>query len=131
MVFGSNVMNRISNKSMNKSYPCIKVCDIETTINWYEHFLGFTCSYKSSIQEPDYAIVENEGVKIYLAKDPNNESYASNIIVIEIADIDASFKKVNDAGAIIKNDIGESMFGGKEFAIKDYEDNTIIYRQHA
>ena len=97
---------------MNRSYPWIKVCDIETTVSWYEHFLGFTISYKSSIKNPDYALIENEGVKIYLVKDPENQSYASNIIVIETVDIDASYHQVNEAGAIIKNDIGNGMFGG-------------------
>ncbi|MCP4266534.1 MAG: hypothetical protein GY777_13335 [Candidatus Brocadiaceae bacterium] len=36
---------------------------METSINWYEHFLGFTCSYKSSIKNPERAVMENKEIR--------------------------------------------------------------------
>jgi hypothetical protein len=48
---------------MNSSYPCIWLCDIETSIDWYADFLGFSCAYKSSIKKPEFALIENENLK--------------------------------------------------------------------
>ena len=53
---------------MNKSFPCIKVNDIETSISWYVDFLGFNCTYKNSIKNPDCALIEKDELKIYLIK---------------------------------------------------------------
>ena len=114
---------------MNKTYPCIKVCDIETTIQWYVDFLGFQCTYKSSIKHPDYALLEKGGLKIYIAKSENREAYASNIIIIETSDIKAEFKALGESGAIIMQSIDKGAFSDKEFVVKDYEDNKIVYVQ--
>ena len=114
---------------MNKSYPCIKVCDIETTISWYVDFLGYQCVHKSALKNPDSAIIEKEQQKIYILKDEQGESYASNRVIIETADIEAEYASLEEGGAIIVQPVQEGIFGGLEFVIKDYEDNKIIYRQ--
>ncbi len=114
---------------MNNSFPCIKVNDIETTISWYVDFLGFNCTFKSSIKNPDCALIEKNELKIYLIKNESREAYASNVIVIESSDIKTEFKALEKSGAIIVQDIGKGMFSKNEFVIKDYEDNRIIYKQ--
>jgi len=114
---------------MNSTYPCIKVCDIETTIHWYVDFLGFQCTYKSSIKHPEFALLEKGTLKIYVAKSDKRESYASNIIVIEAADLETEFNTLEESGAIIMQVIDKGVFSEKEFVIKDYEDNKIVYVQ--
>lgn len=109
--------------------PIVKVCDIETSISWYEDFLGFKCTYKSSIKEPDFAVLENEHGELFLAQDPEKNSYASNLFLIEVNDIDKAYEYVQAKGCLIKQSIEEGFFGGKQFMIKDYEDNKIIYKQ--
>lgn len=114
---------------MNSTYPCIKVCDIETTIHWYIDFLGFQCTYKSSIKHPEFALLEKGTLKIYVAKSENREAYASNIIVIETSELKSEFNSLEKSGAIIVQAIGKGAFSEKEFVIKDYEDNKIVYVQ--
>ena len=114
---------------MNSTCPCIKVCDIETTIQWYVDFLGFQCTYKSSIKHPEFSLLEKGTLKIYVAKSENPEAYASNIIVIETPDLNAEFNALEKSGAIIVQAIDKGVFSEKEFVIKDYEDNKIIYIQ--
>ena len=114
---------------MNRSYPCIKVCDIETSIDWYVDFLGFQCVHKSSLKNPDSAIIEKGQQKIYLLKDDRRESYASNILIFETTDIEAEYNALESGGAIMVQPIQDGMFGGSEFVIKDYEDNKIIIHQ--
>lgn len=114
---------------MNDTYPCINVCDIETSIQWYEDFLGFQCTYKSSIKHPDCALIEKDELKIYMLKSEMHESYASNIIVIESHDLKADYSVLEKAGAIIIQPIGKGVFSDMQFIIKDYEDNKIVYKQ--
>ncbi len=109
--------------------PCIKVCDIETTIHWYVDLLEFTCTYKSQIKNPDYAILEYGELKIYLERDPENESYGKNTLIIETSNLDATFEALSSTEMLIMTPIQEGVFGGNEFCVKDYEDNRIIYRQ--
>lgn len=110
---------------------CIQVCDIETTIMWYQDFLGFQCSYKSSIKNPDYAILEKSGSRLYLRKSSDRKAYASNVVVIESKDLEKEFNVASDKGVIIIQEIGKGLFGTKEFIVKDYEDNKIVYREIA
>jgi len=110
-------------------YPCLNVCDIETTIHWYADFLGFTCTFKSSIKNPKYAIIECGELKIFIEADPEGESYAKNSIVVETDDIGTSYSALSDKGVIFIGSISKGIFGSDEFHIKDYEDNRITYRQ--
>jgi len=116
---------------MNNSYPCIWLCDIETSIDWYADFLGFKCTYKSSIKNPEFAVIENEKSKIYIILTDNPDRYASNTIIIETDDIEKTFETLEAAGALILQSVEDGLFGEKEFIIKDYEDNKIIYHQSA
>lgn len=112
---------------MNHTYPSIKVVDIETTIKWYEDFLGFQCTYKSSLKNPDSAVIEKESQKIYLLKEPSPGVYTSNTIIFETSDLEAEYKSLEKAGVIITQPIGNGFFSENEFEIKDYEDNRLIY----
>lgn len=116
---------------MNRSFPCIWLCDIETSIEWYADFLGFQCTYKSDLKKPEFALLENKEVKLYLIQSENRERYASNTYIIETDAIEQDYERVEKAGVIIIQSIEDGNFGGKEFVIKDYEDNKIIYHQSA
>ena len=114
---------------MNKVLPCLKVADIETTISWYKDFLGFECGFKSSIKNPKWAILQKGELRIYLFKDETGKSYASNILIFEVADIKNEFKSVKNSGAIIVQSIEKGPMSSEEFIIKDYEDNKLVFVQ--
>ncbi len=116
-------------KQMKNTYPCIKVIDIETSIEWYIDFLGFQCTYKSSIKNPISALIEKDEQKIYLIKSENREVYASNVILIEVPDIKAEYKTLDNGKILFAQHIEKGLFSDTEFIIKDYEDNKIIYKQ--
>ena len=112
---------------MNNTYPSLKIIDIETTIHWYADFLGFQCSYKSTIKDPEYAVIENGNQKLYLIKTDSREAYASNIIIVETPSLKEEYEKLESAGVIIVSPISKGAFSEKEFIIKDYEDNKLMY----
>ncbi|CAD7850722.1 MAG: hypothetical protein [Olavius algarvensis Gamma 3 endosymbiont] len=116
---------------MNKTYPCIWLCDIETSIDWYADFLEFNCIFKSPLKKPGFAVIEKDDLKIYLIQSDNPDRYASNTLIIEVDDIEDSFNAAEKAGALILQSVEDGMFGGREFIIKDYEDNKLIYHQSA
>ena len=114
---------------MNNTYPCIKVIDIETTIHWYVDFLQFQCTYKSSIKNPDFALIENKNQKIYLIQHESKKIYGTNAVIIETSNLKEEFKSLEKAGVIIVSPISKGAFPGNEFIIKDYEGNKLIYIQ--
>jgi len=114
---------------MTRSYPCIKVYDMETTLDWYDHFLGFHCTYKSALENPDNALIEKDKQKIYFIKDEADDAYAPQVIIIEVPDLKAEYCALDKAGVIFVQVIKKGVFSGKEFVIKDYEENKIIYLQ--
>lgn len=114
---------------MNNTYPCIQVNDIETSISWYSDFLGYQCTYKNAIKYPEYALIENKEQKIYLVKNESREAYASNIMLVEVSDIESEYHTLVDRGVIFYQEPGEGFFSKNEFIIKDYEDNKLIYKQ--
>ena len=114
---------------MNRNYPCFQVVDIETTISWYIDFLSYQCTYKSSLKQPDFALIENKDQKIYLIKSENPQAYASNVLIVEVTDIEKEYTALIECGAIIYQEPGEGIFSKNEFIIKDYEDNKLIYKQ--
>lgn len=116
-------------KNMKSTYPCIQVNDIDTSILWYIDFLGYQCTYKSSIKNPEYALLENNEQKIYLAKNDNREAYASNIFIVEVPDIEKEYQSLVNKGLIFYQEPCEGFYSKNEFIIKDYEDNKLIYKQ--
>ena len=64
-------------------------------------------------------------------KKDSREVYASNIIVIEVNDLNDTYQELMSGGAIISQPVDKGMFGSEQFIIKDYEDNKIIYKQKA
>ena len=111
--------------------PFLSVCDIDTVISWYKDFLGFKCIYKSKLKQPEFATLEKDDQRIYLAQDPEMESYAANIFIIETDNIQKSFDEAVSKGCIIMQEIGEGFWSQKQFLIKDYEDNKIVFVQKA
>jgi len=114
---------------MNNSYSCFQVNDIETTISWYVDFLNYQCTYKSSIKHPDFALLEKNNLKLYLMKNESHEAYASNVLIVEVPDLEKEYEILGECGVIFYQHPGEGFFCDNEFIIKDYEDNKLIYRQ--
>lgn len=112
-------------------FPCVQVFDIETSIEWYSHFLGFECTFKNRTYNPEYAILEKSDLKIYLSQSQNKDNYASNLVVIETSELAKELDIINNNGVLVVQQISNGIFGTKEFIIKDYEDNKIIYKQRA
>ena len=114
---------------MNTNYPCFQVNDIETSISWYIDFLGYQCTYKSSIKKPDYALLENKNQKLYLMKNESREAYATNVLIVEVTDVEKEYQTLLDSNVIFYQEPGEGFFSKNEFIIKDYEDNKLIYKK--
>ena len=92
--------------------------------------MGFKCTYKSSIKNPEYAVLEKDKSKLFIKLDSSRKAYASNIVIIETKDIEATFNEVNSKGLIVIQPISKSVWGGTEFVAKDYEDNKLVFRQN-
>ncbi|NVK38446.1 MAG: hypothetical protein HWE18_11020 [Gammaproteobacteria bacterium] len=66
-----------------------------------------------------------------MAQDPEMESYVAYIFIIEIDKIEKSFDEVVSMGCIVMEEVGEGFWGKKQFIIKGYEDNKVVFMQKA
>ena len=107
-------------------FPVIKAIDVETAIDWYEHFLGFKCTYRSKIGEPEFAVIEKSKLKIYIQINEAN-SLDQGSLVIEVNDLEKSYSECDAAGVIFSSGIEKSEYGGQQFTIKDYDHNNVIF----
>ena len=107
-------------------FPVVKAIDIATAIEWYEHFLGFTCIYRNKIQDTEFAVIEKGKLKIYIRKNETN-SLDQDSLIIEVNDLKKAYSECDAAGVIFTSGIEKSNFGGQQFSLKDYDHNNVIF----
>jgi len=115
---------------MSKACPGFNIADMNTSIEWYQHFLGYECTFKVSDEsEPPYAIVSKGDVSIHLSKDNTGSLMGTNFCYIESEDIDKLYRELEESGVIFVRPIENSAYGMRDFVIKDYEGNQISFGQ--
>lgn len=110
---------------------CINVVDMNTTLQWYQDFLAYKCSFQLTNEEtPPYAIVSKDNISIHLAltQDPNLSGIG--FCYIEVDNIDELYNELNKVGAIFVRNIENSDYGIRDFVIKDYEGNKLSFGQN-
>ena len=111
-------------------FPSIYSVDVETSISWYEHFSGFQCVFKNKIKNPEHAILEKNGMKIFI-NSSEDEMFTKGFMVIETNDIKKEYQNAEAKGVIFTTGIENGFYGKKQFIVKDYDHNKIIYIQSA
>ena len=86
---------------MSRSYPGLNIADMNTTIEWYQDFLGYKCTFKVPNERvPPYAIVSN-------VSDLNKELKVSDVVFIK--------------------ELTSEPWGMKEFGIKTVDGHRIMF----
>ena len=111
-------------------FPEIQAYNVEDSVDWYEHFLDFKCTFKSSIKNPNSAIIEKSNIKIFI-KQTTSEIISKTTVIIQTNDIDSAYSYAQDKGVIITSPVSKGSYGNKQFSVKDYDHNEIIYLQSA
>jgi len=115
-------------KFIMRASPGFNIVDMVTTIEWYEHFLGFECTFCVPGESiPPYAIVEKDNICIHLSFDRTNSLAGTGFCYIETENIDELYETLNEAGVIFVREIENSSYGMRDFVIKDYEGNKINF----
>jgi len=111
-----------------RASPGFYVADMLTSIQWYEDYLGFKCTYKVPSESiPPYAIVTRDGVSIHLSLDRSASKIGTGFCYIETNHIDDIYTEFQEAGVIFLRTIEESSYGMRDFVIKDNEGNEISF----
>ncbi|MEE8059588.1 MAG: VOC family protein [Pseudomonadales bacterium] len=113
---------------MSRACPGLNITDMNTTIEWYQDFLGFKCTFKVPNEAiPPYAIVSKNEVSIHLSLDLTDSLSGTGFCYIETENIDILYKQLVDAGVIFIREIEDSSYGMRDFVVKDYEGNKISF----
>jgi len=116
---------------MSRSCPGFNIADMNTTIEWYQDFLGYKCTFKVPNERvPPYAIVSNGDVSIHLSRDQTGSLAGTGFCYIEVKNVDELYSKLSKAGLIFVRDIEDSSYGMRDFVIKDYEGNQISFGEN-
>ena len=113
---------------MSRACPGLNITDMNITIEWYQDFLGFECTFRAPNKvAPPYAIMTKNDISIHLSLDSTGSLSGTGFCYIETDNIDALYKQLDDAGVIFIREIEDSSYGMRDFVVKDYEGNKIRF----
>lgn len=101
------------------------VSDVEASINYYTHVLGFRVHF----QYNDLAGLESGAVIIYLSgpKQDMKKAIGEGSIYIFCDEVDEYYTDILSKGAIMEVDIDNRLYHMRDFAIKDPDGNVITF----
>jgi uncharacterized glyoxalase superfamily protein PhnB len=112
------------------AHPGLAVKDMHAALTFYEHKLGFRCTFKVHDDlhpEIPYAIVRRDEVELHLSRSGDSAGRAS--CYIDVDDADALFEEFRRAGVEIQRAIEDSSYGMRDFNIKDLDGNVLGFGQ--
>ncbi len=114
---------------MNRACPGLNIVDMNTSIQWYQDFLGYECTFRVPTSEAmsPYAIVSKNNICIHLLLDTEGSLAGTGFCYIETDDVTGLYEELLNNGVIFVRDIEDSSYGMKDFVIKDYEGNKISF----
>lgn len=128
----------ISNRSLptDTVLPHVMYQDIVEAISWLNHAFGFIEHYRygdpvsgAQVKAGNAWImlkqIQNEG------KTPKQLGFGTQDLTIFIEDLEAHFEKAKSAGAIILEDLHETVYGELQYAAEDLDGHHWLFSRHA
>ena len=118
--------------------PHITYRDVAEASAWLTATLGFTEHYRYGPPEAP------SGAQLYLGdawvmlntaepeeKTPAELGYGTQSLTVFVADVDAHYNRAKAAGATIVEDVHETIYGERQYAIRDLEGHHWLFSTHA
>ena len=111
--------------------PVLPVTNVSDAIRYYVEKLGFRVQFQDDPQEPQYAGIERDGVRLHLQwHDPVDfrEHVDTLMLRFVIDDVDAIFEEYSDKGVFHDHTaLGDTDWGTREFAFYDPDGNGLTF----
>lgn len=104
----------------------VHVSDLDRAINYYTTILGFTEDFKLA----DYAGLILDNIAIQLCG-PGNQGMKKAIgsahFCVDCDEVDAYYNTILEKGALIIAPLEDRFYGVRDFAVNDYDGNTLVF----
>ena len=121
----------MSNARFQEVNPVLPVRDVSEAVRYYTQKLGFHLRFQDDPQNPRYAGVERDGVRLHLQwHEPTNFDAAVDKVALRfvIDDVDALFAEYQDKGVFHGGTaLRDTPWGTREFAFYDPDGNGLFF----
>jgi uncharacterized glyoxalase superfamily protein PhnB len=111
---------------LSRIAPELPVSNMETSIGYYQHKLGFELTLRMPSQ--DYAIVERDEVAIHLFKDDVRHHSPVGLHIFT-PDLEALHKELMQRGAHLSQPIVRKPWGNRDFRVRDDFGNELKFTE--
>ena len=117
--------------------PHVTYHDLDAAIIWLQRVFGFTEHYRYGGGEVQGAQLHLGGAWIMVNRarpgrsSPAHTGSETQSLTIFIEDVDAHFEKTKSEGAKIVEDLHETEYGERQYAVQDIEGHHWLFSRHA
>lgn len=108
--------------------PILSVNDLEKSIDFYRHALGFDLAWSWG-EPPDIAAVCRDGVEITLTQRAGAKPAGAAHFYLGVSGIDGYYQSLVDAGVTIVVPLGDRPYGMRDFRMEDPSGNELSIGQ--
>lgn len=108
--------------------PILSVNDLEKSIDFYRHALGFDLAWSWG-EPPDIAAVCRDGVEITLTQRAGAKPAGAAHVYLGVSGIDGYYESLVDAGVTIVVPLGDRPYGMRDFRMEDPSGNELSIGQ--
>lgn len=107
-------------------HPIIGTRDIERAIDFYTNKLGFAVAFRDGATPTNYAGLRRDGVVVHMQFQYEHEMATIRLRFL-VKDPDALRAEFRERGVEIQNEIKNTTWGTREFALYDLDRNALTF----
>ena len=107
-------------------HPIIGTRDIERAIDFYTNKLGFAVAFRDGATPTNYAGLRRDGVVVHMQFQYEHEMATIRLRFL-VKDPDALRAEFRERGVEIQNEIKNTAWGTREFALYDLDRNALTF----
>jgi len=129
---------RMKNRSVPADIMVPHVCyhDVDAACDWLCRVFGFSESFRYG--DPVSGVQVHRGQAVLMLHrvrdgglNPAQLGYGTQMLTILVEDVDAHYEIAVEAGARIVEDLHETVYGERQYAVDDLEGHRWVWSQHA
>ena len=107
-------------------HPIIGTRDIERAIEFYTNKLGFAVAFRDGSTPTNYAGLRRDGVVVHMQFQYEHEMAMIRLRFL-VRDPDALRAEFRESGVEVQNEIKNTTWGTREFALYDLDRNALTF----
>ncbi|MGO9340004.1 MAG: VOC family protein [Terracidiphilus sp.] len=116
--------------------PHLVYRDVARATEWLSKVFGFTEHYRYG--DPVSGVQMRLGEAVIMLHKPGNTvespttlGFGTQMLTVFVADVDAHYARSKQQGATIWEELHETIYGERQYGVKDLESHRWLFSQHA